>query len=164
MTSRTVTRGQVIRSFVSGGRVYADIQMLDGETRSRVEVLQPFGVTAVPTPGADLVVLEVGSRDHLVAQIGDSRSLRVDEAQPGEIAVRHGSGQTVIFTDEGIRVSGALKIEIESAGEVTVTAPLVKIDGDAEVTGTLTVDGIVINTHHHTGVETGGGVTGGPAS
>lgn len=160
----TVTRGKIAAARIRGGRTLADVQMMDGETRTRVEVLLPMGMSAVPRAGADVVVLEVGSRDHLVALLADDPALRVGGLAPGEIGLRDERGQQVTLTPDGVRLTGALKVTIVSAGEVLLTAPLVKVEGDAEVTGTLTVDGIVINTHRHTGVEPGGGTSGGPVN
>lgn len=162
--NRTVTRGTVLNARIRGGRTIADVQMMDGEVRTRVEVPMAFGVTAVPLAGADVVVLEVGSRDHLVALMADDASQRVTDAAAGDVAIR-AHGQTIIVTATGIRIAGAVAIDIESAGEVTITTPKLTIEGDVDITGTLTLTGpgVNLNTHVHGGVEPGGSNTAGPS-
>jgi phage gp45-like len=163
--STTISRGRVLSARVRGGRTIADIQMADGETRTRVELMLPMGMSAVPESGADVLVLEVGGRDHLVALQADDSSLRAIGLGAGDIAVRDKRGQQVLLDGEGVTVSGALKVTIVSAGDVEITAPKVTVTGDLDVSGTLTLTGpgINLNTHVHGGVETGGSNTTGPS-
>lgn len=159
-----VTRGRITAARIRGGRTIADIQMMDGETRTRVEVMLPMGLTAVPRAGADVVVLEVGGRDHLVALLADDPALRVGSLAPGEIGIRDERGQQVTLTPDGVRITGALKVTIVSAANVEIAAPKLVVTGDVDVSGTLTLTGpgVNLNTHVHTGVEPGGSSTGGP--
>lgn len=121
-------RGRVTAARVRGGRVLLDVALLSGDTVSRVELLQPTGFTAVPRPGADVVVLELGAlRGHLVALMADEAELRITDAGPGEFGLRDARGQQVVFRDDGIEVSGALKVTIVSAGEVVVQAPTIRL-------------------------------------
>jgi hypothetical protein len=68
--------------------------------------------------------------------------------------------QYVQFTTSGITVVSPTK--------VTIQAPDIELQGDTTVTGTLTAtvdvvaNGISVHTHHHGGVQTGTGATGGP--
>lgn len=127
---RTVTRGKVLRAWVRGGRVLADLQLLGGEVRTRVELLQPYGATAVPERGAGVVVFEVaGSRDHLVATMADDPALRLTALAPGEFGVRDRRGQAVAFRDDGVEVTGALKVTVVSSGPVVVQAPQIHLGG-----------------------------------
>ncbi len=173
-----ITRGKVTGSRVRGGKTLVTIQMFDGDTRDRVELLQPYGLTAVPMPGADVMVLEVGTPDHLVALMADDSGLRATALNPGELAIRDSRGQMVTFTPDGIRITGALKVAVVSAAEVevqsgttiTLTAPVVgvtgdmNITGDVAITGSLTINGLNFSTHKHSGVQTGAGTTGNPTA
>lgn len=189
-----ITRGKIAAARLRGGRTLADVRMLDGETRSRVEILLPMGMTAVPREGADVVVLEIGSRDHLVALLADDPALRVAGLAPGEIGLRDERGQQVTLTPDGVRITGALKVTIVAAGDVSIetsanvliTAPLTTVDGSLTVTGgiavqgsgganstlngnltmtgTFVLDGITQNTHKHTGVQAGANTSGGPVN
>jgi phage baseplate assembly protein V len=122
------TRGFVTAARVRGGRVICDLTLLSGETRSRVELLQPMGWTMVPKPGAEVLVLEVGGlRGHLVALVADDAGLRVTDAEPGQIAVRDERGQRVVFRDDGIEITGALKVTITASGPVVLDAPEIRL-------------------------------------
>lgn len=50
---------------------------------------------------------------------------------------------------------------IDSSGNVTIPGTL-NVTGNATITGTVTGAGVGLDTHHHTGVQTGSGNTGGP--
>jgi len=68
------------------------------------------------------------------------------------------------------------KVRIKPNGDVQVQAPNILLDGDARVTGDLKVDGnldidgqtvgngINLNTHIHSGVQSGIGTTGEPVA
>lgn len=124
-----VTRGRVAASRVRGGRTLAEVDMLDGERRTRVELLMPYGLSARPPAGADVVVLEVGAaRDHLVALMADDPTRRITDLAPGEVGLRDGSGQEVVLRADGVEVRGALKVTIVASGDVSVQAPRVVVD------------------------------------
>lgn len=120
-------RGRVTAARVRGGRTHLDVTLHSGETRSRVELLQPYGMTAVPAIGSEVLVCPIGTRSHLVALLADSPALRVLDCGPGEIGIRDGQGQQVVFRADGIEVSGALKVTITSAGPVVVDAPAIRL-------------------------------------
>lgn len=122
------TRGRVVAARVRGGRVLLDLDLISGERVTRVEMLQPTGFTAVPRPGADVAVMELGGvRGHLVALAADDAGLRVTDAGPGEIGIRDERGQQVVFRDDGIEVTGALRVTIVSAGDVVLQAPTIRL-------------------------------------
>lgn len=95
--------------------------------------------------------------------------------------IRNDAGTTYV------EIAGDGKIKLVSPSEVDITAPLTKVTGALTVTGALlagtlgttggggatiagsmtvtgevTASGIPLSTHHHPGVQTGGGNTGGP--
>lgn len=120
---RVVTRGWVTSAQTRAGRVIVDMTLFDGERRRNVELLLPTGLSALPGVGADLVVLEVGgNRQHLVAMVADDPALRIPDLAPGEIGMRDANGQQVVFRADGIKITGALKIDIEASGPVNITA------------------------------------------
>ena len=62
-----------------------------------------------------------------------------------------------------IDMPGGVSIRV-SSGSVNITAPgAVRITGDVIVTGDVIADGISLKTHVHSGVVTGGSLTGEPA-
>lgn len=90
--------------------------------------------------------------------------------------------QYVQFSSAGIRIHSptlvkldapdiqlsAQTVEIDASVSTTLTTPNFIINGNTQMNGTLNSTGnivgagISLNTHHHTGVQTGGGNTGGP--
>lgn len=58
--------------------------------------------------------------------------------------------------------AGTTFISVTAAGNVVITAPTVTINGDLDVTGEVTGNGIPLSTHLHSGVQTGGGDSGPP--
>lgn len=84
--------------------------------------------------------------------------------------------QYVEFSSAGIRIHSptlvkldapdiqlnATTVEISGSSSITITAPNTTLNGNLNVTGTATIGGIPFASHRHTGVQTGGGNTGGP--
>ena len=60
-------------------------------------------------------------------------------------------------------VMNASGISIVSPTAVTITTPTLTVNGAIVATGNVTAGSIDLETHHHTGVTTGIGNTGGPA-
>lgn len=151
-----ISRGRVRSARIRGGRTLAEVEMADGETRSRVEILLPMGLSAIPDAGADLLVVQIGGPDHLVALQADDASLRASGLGPGDIAIRDKRGQEVRINAEGITVSGAVKLTIVSAGDIDITAA----GAVAIASASLTHNGKNIgDTHVHSGIERGGANT-----
>jgi phage baseplate assembly protein V len=170
------TRGRIVSTRTRGGRALATVLLANGDTRTRVELLMPYGLSALPEEGADVMVLEVGgNRDHLVAMMADATGLRIPGLAPGEVGLRDKRGQQVVLRGDGVEIIGALKVTIISSGpvemtapEVTMTAPTVRVVGNLEVEGTITAtqditgQGVSLKTHRHGETGTGGGTTTAP--
>lgn len=121
-------RGKVLRAVTRDGRALLDVQTLDGERRSRVELMMPAGMSALPRPGADVLLLAVGGHyDDLIAAVADDTGTRVPGLAAGEFGFRDAQGQQVVFRAGGLEISGALKVTIVSSGEVVVQAPTIRL-------------------------------------
>lgn len=116
----------------------------------------------------------------------DKASLAIDPS--GNVALQCDGNLTAdAVGNASVTVGGTTTVN--SAGNVSITAPLTTVNGPLTVTGLLTyqgglagsggggsaitgnlaitsgnvtADGVGLKTHHHTGVQTGGGNTGGP--
>ena len=94
--------------------------------------------------------------EHLV-RFPDGALIRYDHASHELVAMLPGGGKAEVTADGGVTVNGPLTVN----GDTT-------INGDANVSQTLTAytdvigGGKSLKGHKHTGVQTGGGVSGPP--
>ncbi|MGX9966063.1 phage baseplate assembly protein domain-containing protein [Roseomonas sp. F4] len=141
------TRGTVTAARVRGGRTLLDLALQSGETVSRVELMQPTGLTALPRIGADVLVMEIGGRrGHLVALLADDTALRVLDLGPGETGVA-GPGGQVVFRAGAMEVTATVPLTLTSTIRVVIDAPevllgagatkRVALDGDPTGAGTV---------------------------
>lgn len=130
-----VTRGKALRATRAPRRTMLQIAGLAGETFNGIELLLPYGMSAVPLAG-DVVILQIlGSRAHLVALPCDDPSLRIADLQPGEFGFRDARGQQVVFRLDRIEVTTPLKAVVTTTGDASVTA-----GGNISVTATGAVN------------------------
>lgn len=137
------------------------VDVLSGESLSRVERFAHYGFTSRPRPGAEAVVLCLGgNRDHPVVIAEEDRTQR----PVGTLA----EGEVLVYA------AGGARVHLKADGSVVVTAPAgAVVDGDLEVTGDVTAGGDVsdalgklsglrahYNVHVHTDPQ--GGSTGPP--
>lgn len=131
----------------SGDLQKLQMTLLVGETRDKMEHWLPYGFAQHPHPESEGVVLfPDGDRSHgLVIGVADRR-YRLKLTKVGEIAIYDDLEQKVHLTRDGIIV--------ETSKNLDLTGKKVKINGE-----------FIINDepylkHHHTGVESGGSITG----
>lgn len=136
----------------TGASQTADVSILNGEHRSGVEVLQPFGVASMPPEGSLLVVLAVGGdQGDLVAFPAAAPGARMGNMKPGEAMLYGLQGQRVLCRADGaVEILAATKayitgktVEIEASSAVSVKAPKIRAEGETWVIGSLHVSGDV---------------------
>lgn len=145
-------------------------RVLDGVAR-----FFAFGFTSVPPLGADAVMVRLGGSRAGSMVLGiNHRASRPTGLQPGDSAMHDVRGIIIKMTADGLDISAAgLPIIIHNASKVTIDAPEVELTGTLKVAGEITAlsGGAAValgalrntyNTHHHTGVITGGGTSGAP--
>jgi phage baseplate assembly protein V len=156
---------RAVVSLVDDGRKLQEVQvdLLEGETRDEVERFQNYGFTSNPPAGAEAIVVFLnGARDQGIAICVDDRRYRLRNLQPGEVAIYTDEGDKIVFKRGGT-------IEVTASTKLSIVAPDVEISGDLTVkgdievpSGDVTAGSISLKTHVHSGVQTGGGVTGAP--
>lgn len=135
-----------------------------------VEVINPYGISSKAPSGSLGLMFNVMGQEENRAAIFNDQPNRFKNLEEGEVAVGNYSTQSKIkFCANG-------DIEIFSNGDInaqcanlnvtadttTITAPTNTIDGDLEITGNVTNQGVDIGkTHTHSGVTTGPSNTGG---
>lgn len=117
----------------------SQVTLLAGETRDNVERIQPYGLSAVPMAGADVLVVCVGgNRDHPVIIGVDDRRHRPTGMQAGDVCIySHQSGHKITLkADRTIEIEGD-EITIKADTKITLEAPLVEVTGALDVLGDI---------------------------
>lgn len=141
------------------------MRLTAGEIKDGMEHLEPYGFTSCPLPGAEgLAAFLGGDRSHGVVVVVTDRRYRLQNLEPGEVA---------IFTDEGdfIHMKRGRVIDIET-GTLNVRAstavhfdtPLITQTGQIESQGDVKAGGVSLINHPLAGVQTGSGQTGKPVA
>lgn len=88
-------------------------------------------------------------------------TLNAEDAERVVLTSSDGATRIAVGADTvAVTASGTVTIE---APAVTITSAATRVEGPLVVTGGITgAGGIVLETHRHTGVATGGGTSGGP--
>lgn len=133
----------------------------------QVVLLSPEGdpANAIALCGlyTDAVPAPASAAGQTVVTFADGAVLRYDADAHALDAVLPSGGQVTITADGGVTINGPLTVN----GDTQINGNT-GIDGDASVTGTATADTDVIGagkslkSHKHTGVQTGGGISGPP--
>lgn len=106
-----------------------------------------------------IAIVGVRSSPRALANISTTASqLRTDD---GEAFLEVGIDHHISLITPAGKVIDANGMTIDSSGNVTIPGTL-NVTGNATITGTVTGAGVGLDTHHHTGVQTGSGNTGGP--
>ena len=113
------------------------LELLADEVAEDIERMGQYGLTSVPFPGAEALMVAVGGlRSHGVVIAIEDRRYRMTGLAQGEVAIYDDQGQTVHLTRAGIVIQSTGKITISSSAEVDVTAPKVVVtSADVELGG-----------------------------
>jgi phage baseplate assembly protein V len=113
--------------FDDAGLQQLQATVLKQNVRGRINRYQNYGLTSVPLPGAQPLLLSVGGAgNHTVAVAVDDARYRPQNLEPGEVC---------LYTDEGDRITlqrGRI-IAVEAGSAVTVTAPEVRVYASTKV-------------------------------
>lgn len=137
-----ITRGKVLQSS-PGRRTMVQVGLLAGEVKNGVELLLPYGMSALPAAGDVLALQILGSRDHMVVLCSDDTSLRITDLQATEFGFRDARVQQIVFRHDRVEITTPLKVVVTAGGEVDVSAGSkvnVTAATDVDVTATGTVN------------------------
>jgi len=135
-----------------------DFRRFDKRDAVAIPGLFPFS-RAVNNP--DLRTRPHNTFDMVVSHnIGTAGETEIRLKESGDIEINSPTKLSVNVPDVQINTTTA---EV-NASTVEVSVGQTHFTGDVTIDGTLTVDGIVMNTHLHTGVTPGSGTSGGPVN
>lgn len=168
---KRMVEAMVARSIINSikymdGVQVVQLSVLADETMDDIEHMQEFGFASGPPAGSSALVLSVaGERGHMVVVATDNAEHR-PEVEPGESMLYNEFGVTLKLNKDG-------ELELDAPVKVIVTAPIISLIGDLDVTGNITATGnitdlvrsmaadrTIYNTHLHPGVTSGPSSTG----
>lgn len=132
-------RGSVSGSDASKKMQTLQVKLLADEVKDSIEHLEPYGFTANPLQGAEVLATFMdGDRSHGVVIVAADRRYRVKNLQKGEVA---------IYTDEGdvIKLGRGRNITITCGTKVKIDCPSVQITGNLQVDGAIHANGNVVS-------------------
>ena len=127
----TIGRGRLGAVQDDAGLQQAQVTLLAGETRDRVERVQPYGFSSHPLPGADcLVVCVGGNRDHPVIMGVDDRRYRPTGLQAGDVVIySHQTGHRITLkANRTIEIEGDV-LTLRADTKIRLESPLVEMTG-----------------------------------
>jgi phage gp45-like len=130
LIAMSMTRAKVMLAGYSGtnARVMLQVSGLAGETLQNIELLLPYGMTAIPLAG-DVVIAQInGNRDHKVALVVDNPACRALGLVAGEFGLQDDQGQQILVKRTGIVINSSLPITINSSGPVTITGSNISLN------------------------------------
>lgn len=158
----TVSRAKMIGT-VAGRRMLVQVQMLNGEVKDGVELILPYGMSAIPNAGDVLVLTVGGTRDHMVAIAVDDSARRIRDLVAGEFGFSDG-GQQIVFRTDRLDVGSKNPILVISDADVKVVGAAIVLKSAAGTERVL-MDArmmTIFNNHVHT--DPHGGFTGPPTT
>ncbi|EMO4249234.1 TPA: phage baseplate assembly protein [Citrobacter freundii] len=140
------------------GRQNLQIQSLADATNDDVERFQNYGLTTVPPPGSEAIVLALGGRrESLVAIAVEDKTCRPKGLDPGDVRLYHADGLSHITLKAGglIELKGetldatmkAVNYTVEGAFNIKATS--MKFDGLCEFTKDIKVNKKSFLKHFH---------------
>jgi phage baseplate assembly protein V len=147
-----IARGVLQDSNDGRGVQVLALSLFDGERKDNVERFQNYGFTSVPTGEAEaIVIFPGGDRSAGVVVALDNRGSRMTGLALGEVAVYSDEGDSIVLglnrvieiTTRRLVINAVETVEINAphADGVRIIAPQLRVEGDVNVTGTVT-DGV----------------------
>ena len=127
-----ITRSKVKSARMGSVRTELGLESIEGESL-RVALLLPFGMSAIPSAGADCLTLVCnGHRDHKVALFADAPGLRIVDLKAGEFGFRDANGSTVVWRENKLQITAKkpLEITLTEGAPVTIKADHVTVESD----------------------------------
>lgn len=154
-----LARGTLVLANAATKMQSLQVRILDGEAKDDVEHFEPYGYTARPHPGAEVLLQFFGGdRSHGVAFMVADRRYRLLGLESGEVALYDDLGSRIVLKRGNV-------IEVTAATKVRLVTPLLEVTGEIKDrcdSGGLTMAGMRSTYNGHTHPGDSGGTTGTP--
>lgn len=141
-----IGRSIILASKSSNGKITVDVELLVGEKRRSIDLMQQFGFSSRPKGNSSSVTLFIGgSRDNgvVVASKGDDPEMNDYDLEEGENMMHAPFGQKIIFKSDGnIEMKAAagkkilMKSDVEMSENLLVQKEITSMNAGAPVTAT----------------------------
>lgn len=132
------------------GRQNLQVQTLANETNDNVERFQNYGVSSVPPPGAEAIVVAVGGRrSGLVALAVEDKKSRPKGLDPGDVCVYHSEGHTITLKQDGIIEIRGKAVNLVAEESCDIVSKLINVTGKANFSEDIQVKGKSFLDHIH---------------
>lgn len=136
------------------GGITLTLDLLAGETRDGLELVQQYGMSSSPLPGSQAVTLFLGgSRDSgvVIATKGMTPET-VFSLKPGEVALHTAEGDSVHLRAGRVVAITTETLEINASTAVKINSPTVEASGEvSDSVGKLSGLRAHFNAHTHVG-------------
>lgn len=122
------------------GRQNLQVQTLANETNDSVERFQNYGMSSVPPPGSEAIVVAVGGRrSGMVAIAVEDKTVRPKGLDPGDVCVYHRDGHTITLKKDGIIEIRGKAVNLVAEESCDIVSKLINFTGKATFSEDITV-------------------------
>jgi phage gp45-like len=164
-----ITRATVTLTTLGQYRPFLQTKGIGGEVLDKNILHLPFGMSANPKPGGDVILLMIGgTRTHVIALNCDDSGLRITDLQQDEFGFRDRNAQQIVFRQDHIEITTTQKVigmasewdltgNVKVTGSITATESITSTGGDvSDQVRSMAGDRTIYNEHDHSGVKAGG--------
>ena len=158
-----LTRGVVALASSASKLQTLQMRLTAGEVKDGMEHLEPYGFTSCPHAGAEaLAGFMGGDRSHGVVIVVSDRRYRIQELDPGEVAIYTDEGDKVHFKRGRVIAVETGTLNITATDSVNFNTPKITQTGQIISQGDQLAGGVSQINHPHSGVQAGNGQSGPP--
>lgn len=156
-----LTRGVVALANSASKLQTLQMRLTAGEVKDGMEHLEPYGFTSCPHEGAEaLAGFMGGDRSHGVVIVVSDRRYRIQELEPGEVAIYTDEGDKVHFKRGRVIAVETGTLNITATDSVNFNTPKITQTGQIISQGDQVAGGVSQIKHPHSGVQPGNGQSG----
>jgi len=158
-----LTRGVVALASSASKLQTLQMRLTADEVKDGMEHLEPYGFTSCPHAGAEaLAGFMGGDRSHGVVIVVSDRRYRIQELEPGEVAIYTDEGDKVHFKRGRVIAVETGTLNITATDSVNFNTPKITQTGQIISQGDQLAGGVSQINHPHSGVQAGNGQSGPP--